>query len=177
MSRIGKKPITIPAKTEVTVNEDLITVKGPLGKLDLKYDTDILIKIENNIITLTPKRESLDLKAKWGTYSSLISNMIDGVNSEYKKSLSIEGVGYRAEVKGQNLVLNIGFSHQVPMMIPAGLKVVVEGEKILISGINKELVGQFASDVRSMKKPEPYKGKGIRYADEVIRRKEGKKTA
>lgn len=177
MSRIGKKPITIPAKTEVTVVDNLITVKGPLGQLQKEYDTDIEIKVENGVITLTPKRESLDLKAKWGTYSSLIQNMIDGVNAEYKKQLLIEGVGYKAEVRGKDIVLSIGFSHTVPVAIPAGLKVTVEGEKINISGIDKELVGQFSASIRALKKPEPYKGKGIRYSGEVIRRKEGKKTA
>ncbi|HMO79034.1 MAG TPA: 50S ribosomal protein L6 [Candidatus Paceibacterota bacterium] len=177
MSRIGKKIIEIPEKTEVTVGANSVSVKGPLGSLEMKYDPQIQIKIEDKKITLNPKKENKDLLAKWGTYSSIISNMIKGVNSEYKKTLIIEGVGYRAEVKGQNLVLNIGLSHQVPMKIPEGIKVSVEGDKILISGINKELVGQFSSDVRSMKKPEPYKGKGIRYSDEIIRRKEGKKTA
>jgi large subunit ribosomal protein L6 len=176
MSRIGKKPITIPEKTEVTVSENIVTVKGPLGQLQMEFNSDIGIKVENGNVVLTQDKKTLETKALWGTYASIIGNMIDGVNKEYEKKLIIEGVGYRIEVKGQKLVFNIGLSHQVEMEIPAGIKVTTEGDKISVKGINKELVGQFAANIRAMKKPEPYLGKGIRYDGEVIRRKQGKKT-
>lgn len=176
MSRIGKKPITIPEKTEVTVHDSVVTVKGPLGQLQLPYNTDIDIAVNGNEISLKPRINTLETKALWGTYSSLIQNMIEGVHKEFEKKLIIEGVGYRIEAKGQNLVFNIGLSHQVEMPIPAGIKVKIDGEKIAVSGIDKEKVGQFASNIRKMKKPEPYLGKGIRYDGEVIRRKQGKKT-
>jgi len=177
MSRIGQKPIEIPEKTEVTVNAESVSVKGPLGELSLDYRPEIKIEIEDGKIRLSPKKEGFKTKALWGTYSSLISNMIEGVNNGYKKKLIIEGVGYKAEMKGQILVLSIGFSHLVEMPVPEGLKVEAEKGTILIGGIDKHLVGKFAASIRSKKVPEPYKGKGIRYDDEVIRRKEGKKTA
>jgi len=177
MSRIGKKPIEIPEKTEVTLLDSIITVKGPLGELSKKVRTDMVdVKIEDSVITLTPKNEGLEAKAMWGTFGSHIKNMIAGVNQEYVIKLILEGVGFKSEVQGTTLVMNLGFSHQVKLEVPAGVKCVVEKGDITISGINKEEVGQFAAVVRSKKKPEPYKGKGIRYSDEVIRRKEGKKS-
>lgn len=176
MSRIGKKPIVIQEKTEVTVNENIVTVKGPLGQLQMEFNTDIGIKVENGEVILIQNKKTLETKALWGTYGSLIRNMIDGVNKEFEKKLIIQGVGYKLEVRGQKLIFNIGLSHQVEMDIPAGIKVTVEGEKIGVKGINKELVGQFAANIRKMKKPEPYLGKGIRYDGEIIRRKQGKKT-
>ncbi len=176
MSRIGKKPIAIKEKTEITVNGNLVTVKGPLGQLQMEFNPDISIKVENGNVILAQEKKTLETKALWGTYASLIKNMMEGVNKEYEKKLIIEGVGYKIEARGQKLVFNIGLSHQVEMEIPAGIKVVTEGEKISVKGINKELVGQFAANIRAMKKPEPYLGKGIRYDGEVIRRKQGKKT-
>ena len=177
MSRIGKKPIEIPEKTEVTISGTVITVKGPLGELSKKMRTDIIdIKIEDNTINLSPKVENQESKALWGTCGSHISNMIAGVNKEYVIKLIVEGVGFKADVQGNTLVMNLGFSHQVKLEVPAGIKCTVEKGEITISGIDKETVGQFAAVVRSKKKPEPYKGKGIRYSDEVIRRKEGKKS-
>lgn len=177
MSRIGKKLIEIPAKTEVTLSGNVITVKGPLGQLSKIVRTDAIdVVINENTINLVPKNESIETKALWGTFGSHIKNMIAGVNQEYVIKLIIEGVGYKADLQGTTLVMNLGFSHQVKLEVPKGLSCKVEKGEVTISGIDKEMVGQFAAVVRSKKKPEPYKGKGIRYSDEVIRRKEGKKS-
>lgn len=176
MSRIGQKVIEIPEKTEVTVGDKSVSVKGPLGELSVDYDPVIEIKNEEGKISLNPKKDDIETRALWGTYGSLINSAIEGVNKEFEKNLIIEGVGFRAEMKGKTLVMSLGFSHQVEMEVPEGLKVEVDKENIKITGISKQAVGQFAANVRAQKKPEPYKGKGIRYADEIIRRKEGKKT-
>ncbi len=177
MSRIGKKPIEIPAKTEVTLSGNVITVKGPLGELSKVVRTDAVeVTIADNQVILTPKNESLETKALWGTFGSHIKNMIEGVNKGYETKLIIEGVGYKADVQGNTLVMALGFSHPVKLEIPAGIACKVEKGEVTINGIDKEKVGQFSAVVRSNKKPEPYKGKGIRYSDEVIRRKEGKKS-
>jgi len=177
MSRIGKKTIEIPAKTEVTLLGNVITVKGPLGELSRIVRTDAVdVLIEGNQINLNPKNDSLETKALWGTFGSHIKNMIQGVNQEYVVKLIIEGVGYKADLQGNTLVMNLGFSHQVKLEVPAGISCKVEKGEITLSSINKETVTQFAAVIRSKKKPEPYKGKGIRYSDEVIRRKEGKKS-
>jgi large subunit ribosomal protein L6 len=176
MSRIGKRPIQIPSKTEVTVDGNVVTVKGPLGELKRSFNKFVKISVGEEGVQVSPADESLDAKAFWGTYASHIKNMIAGVNEHYKKALIIEGVGYKANVVGENVVLNIGFSHPVSIKIPEGIKCEIEKENIRISGIDKEVVGEFAATLRSKKKPEPYKGKGIRYAGEIIRRKEGKKA-
>jgi large subunit ribosomal protein L6 len=177
MSRIGKKLITIPPKTEVKVTGEEVVVKGPLGELKRIFKSDVSIKIEGTNITLQPTRNSLPIKALWGTYSSHIQNMISGVNKAFEKKLIVEGIGFKADVKGKDLHMSLGFSHPVKVEIPADLKVTSEKGIITVSGINSESVGQFASKIRSYKKPEPYKGKGIRYDGEIIRRKQGKKTA
>jgi len=178
MSRIGSKPIEIPEKTEIDISEDLIVVKGPLGELSLKFKSNnCAVEEKDGTIVVTPKDgEDLECKALWGTYASHINNMIQGVNKEYEKKLIVEGVGYKVEVKGNTLAMALGYSHPVDLEIPEGLKVAVEKNEITISGIGKEAVGQFAAIVRSKRKPEPYKGKGIRYEDEHIIRKEGKKA-
>lgn len=177
MSRIGKKPIEIPAKTEVTLSGNVITVKGPLGELSKVVRIDAIdVLIEDAVITLSPKNENLETKALWGTFGSHIKNMIAGVNQEYVIKLIIEGVGFKADLQGNTLVMNLGFSHQVKLEVPKGITCKVEKGEVTISGIDKEVVGQFAAVVRSHKKPEPYKGKGIRYSDEIVRRKEGKKS-
>lgn len=176
MSRIGKKPIDIPEKTEVTVEGNLIKVKGPLGELQREFNKFVNVEVKDNQVIVTPVNESLDARAFWGTFASHIDNMVKGVNEEYKKALIIEGVGFKAAVQGDKIVLNVGFSHPVELKIPEGVKCEVEKENIKISGIDKEKVGEFAATVRAQKKPEPYKGKGIRYVDEIIRRKEGKKA-
>ncbi len=177
MSRIGKKPIEIPAKTEVTLSGNIITVKGPLGELSKVVRTDVLdFTIENNEVIVTTKDSSLETNALWGTFASHIRNMIAGVNQEYVIKLIIEGVGYKADVQGTTLIMNLGFSHQVKLEVPKGLTCKIEKGELTLAGIDKEVIGQFAAVVRSKKKPEPYKGKGIRYSDEVVRRKEGKKS-
>jgi len=184
MSRIGKKVIEIPDKTEVSYASGVISVKGPLGTLTKKFKPEIEITIGPSEITLVPKRITLESRALWGTYASHIMNMISGVNTPFVKKLIIEGIGYKSEVKpastqggGDKLVLALGFSHPVIVPIPEGLKVTAEKNVITATGIDKEVVGEFVASVRSLKKPEPYKGKGIRYEGEKIKRKQGKKTA
>ncbi len=177
MSRIGKKVIIIPEKTEVTLSAGVLTVKGPQGTITRPFKSNIEISIEGKEINLKPKTDSLENKALWGTYGSHITNMIAGVNTPFVKKLILEGIGYKSEVKGTNLVLALGFSHPVNVVIPEGLKLTAEKNVITITGINKEMVGEFAASVRALKKPEPYKGKGMRYEGEVIKRKQGKKTA
>lgn len=177
MSRLGKKGIEIPEKTTVTVNGDTVVVKGPLGELSRKFKKSIAIKVEGNKVELNPTKETLETKALWGTYTSHIKNMIDGVNKGYTEKLLVEGIGYKADVKPNEIVLKVGFSHLVNVPIPKDLKVTSDKGVIIINGIDKELVTSFASGVKAVKKPEPYKGKGIRFENEVIRRKEGKKTA
>ena len=176
MSRIAKKPIAIPAKTEVSYSSGVLTVKGPLGEIKKSFNSDISIKVENNEITLTPTRQSLDVLALWGTYASHIRNMLEGVNKAFEKKLIVEGIGFKSDIKGKEIHLALGFSHPVVRPIPEGLKVTAEKNVITVSGIDSEAVGQFTAKIRALKKPEPYKGKGIRYSDEVIRRKQGKKS-
>ncbi len=178
MSRIGKKIIQIPEKTEVEVSSETIHVKGPLGELKKDFrPSNINIEVSPGKVTLSLKRNDLLSKALWGTYASHIINMIDGVNKPFEKKLSVEGVGYKSEVVGTSLNFALGFSHPVKLPIPRGLKVTAEKNQITISGIDKEMVGAFASKARSLKKPEPYKGKGIRYVGEIVKIKQGKKTA
>jgi large subunit ribosomal protein L6 len=176
MSRLAKKPIAIPEKTDVSFASGVLTVKGPLGELKKTFRPEIEVKVENNEVTLTPVRNSLDILALWGTYAAHLKNMLAGVNTAYTKKLIVEGIGFKSDVKGKELHLALGFSHPVIMPIPEGLKVTAEKNVITISGIDCELVGQFAAQVRAKKKPEPYKGKGVRYDTEVIRRKQGKKS-
>ncbi len=176
MSRIGKKVIQIPEKTEARVSGDVFTVKGPLGELSRSFGNGIDIAIADNAITLSIAKGNTN-PALWGTYASHVMNMVKGVNKAYEKKLVIEGIGYKAEVKGSDLILGLGFSHPVKVPIPSDLKVVSEKGTITVSGIDSEVVGQFTARIRALKKPEPYKGKGIRYSDEVVRRKQGKKAA
>jgi len=176
MSRIGKKVIAIPEKTDVTMSGRVITVKGPKGSLEKTFNGDVEIKVADGAITLTPKRNSNDIQALWGTYASHLINMVEGVNKPFVKKLVLEGIGYKADVKGTTLALALGLSHPVNIPIPAGLTVTSDKGIVTITGINKEQVGQFAASIRALKKPEPYKGKGFRYDTEVIRRKQGKKS-
>ncbi len=176
MSRIGKKPIAIPEKTEVTVVGENVTVKGPMGTLTRVFKPAISIKVVDKNVILEPVRQSLESNALWGTYGSHILNMIEGVNKHFEKKLILEGVGFKSEVKDAFINFALGFSHPVKVAIPKDLKVTAEKNIITVSGANKELVGEFVAKLRSFRKPEPYKGKGMRYSDEVIRRKEGKKT-
>ena len=176
MSRIAKKPIALPEKTEASFSTGILTIKGPLGELKKSFRPEITVKVENNEISLVPVRHSLDILALWGTYASHIRNMIEGVHKNFEKKLIVEGIGFKSDVKGKELHLSLGFSHPVMREIPDGLKVTAEKNIITVSGMDTEKVGQFVAQVRALKKPEPYKGKGIRYSDEVIRRKQGKKS-
>ena len=176
MSRIGNRIITIPAGVTVEENNNIVTVKGPKGELTQPMLKDITMRQEENTIILERKNENA--KAMHGTMNALISNMIKGVSEGYAKTLEIIGVGYRFNVQGEKLVVSAGYSHPVNMEIPAGLTVEANGNtEITIKGIDKVLVGEFAAKVREVRQPEPYKGKGIRYKDEHIVRKEGKKAA
>ncbi|MDO5393822.1 MAG: 50S ribosomal protein L6 [Mycoplasmatota bacterium] len=176
MSRIGKRIITVPEGVTVELNNNIVTVKGPKGELTQPMLKDITMKQEENQITLDRNNENA--KAMHGTMNALIQNMIIGVKDGYAKSLEIIGVGYRFNVQGQKLVINAGYSHPVEMAIPAGLTVEANGNtEITVKGIDKVLVGEFAAKIREVRQPEPYKGKGIRYKDEHIIRKEGKKAA
>lgn len=176
MSRIGKQEIVIPKGVEVTQSGGVITVSGPKGKNSKIFRDDISITIANGVISLNIKRNDKFSKSLWGTYVSHLKNMIQGVETPYQKKLILEGVGFKSEVKGKEFNFALGFSHPVIVPIPEGITATAEKNNITISGIDKELVGSFTAAIRALKKPEPYKGKGMRYEDEVIRRKQGKKT-
>ncbi len=178
MSRIGKQIIEIPQGTTVTVDGGIYTVKGPKGELKKAFRDDVVITIEDNKITLAPSSsKSVLSKALWGTYASLIKNMIQGVNTPYEKKLVLEGVGFKVDAQGDKLKFALGFSHDVFVEIPSHLNVTSEKNTITVNGIDKEEVGRFTANLRALKKPEPYKGKGLRYSDEIVRRKQGKKSA
>lgn len=175
MSRIGRLPIEIPAGVEVKVDGSTVTVKGALGTLTRTVHSNINVAVENNQVVVTRPNDDKLNRSLHGLTRTLISNMVTGVSKGYTKELEINGIGYRAAMQGKDLVMNIGFSHQVIMAQPEGIKVEVPApNKIVISGPDKQKVGQFAAEVREKRPPEPYKGKGIKYVDEYIRRKEGK---
>ena len=175
MSRIGKKPIAIPAGVDVKINGSEVTVKGPKGELKNTFNADIGIAMENNEIIVTRPSDDKEHRALHGLTRTLIANMVEGVTNGYKKELEVNGVGYRAQKQGKNLVMNLGYSHQVIMPEVDGITIEVpNNNSIIISGADKQKVGQFAAEVREKRPPEPYKGKGIKYVDEHIRRKEGK---
>jgi len=175
MSRIGNKPITVPESVEVKLEENKITVKGPKGTLERELHPNIKVTLENNVITVTrPNDEPLN-RSLHGLTRTLISNMIEGVLNEYTRELQINGVGYRAAKQGNKLVLTLGYSHPVEMVEPEGIKYEVpNANQIIVRGVDKELVGQMAAVIRTKRPPEVYRGKGIKYAEEHIRRKEGK---
>ena len=177
MSRLGKKGIEIPEKTEVKINGGTVTVKGPLGELSRNFKDNIHIGVTDNKIEFKPKEETLENKALWGTYYSHVKNMVEGVNKGFSKRLLVEGIGYKADVTPKEIVFKLGFSHPVKVSVPSNIKVTSDKGVLVVQGIDIEAVSRFASDLRAMKKPEPYKGKGIRFENEIIRRKEGKKTA
>lgn len=177
MSRIGKRIITLPPNTELKLGGNTLSVKGPLGELVRELHPIIEVKVNGNEVTLLPKKMTLESRALWGTFASHINNMVSGVNKPFEKKLILEGIGYKSEVKSDKIVFALGFSHPVEVMIPKTLKVTAEKNNITVSGSNKEEVGLFAANIRALKKPEPYKGKGMRYDGEVIRRKQGKKSA
>jgi len=176
MSRIGNKPVEIPDKVKVNVGDDgAVSVEGPKGKLSWKLPRDISAKIDNNKVSLARTAETRSVKALHGLSRALVHNMVQGVSEGFTKQLEIEGVGFKAAVQGQNLNLSLGFSHPVLFPIPKEIKITVtDNTKLMIQGIDKKLVGQVAADIRRYYPPEPYKGKGVRYAGEQIRRKEGK---
>lgn len=177
MSRLAKKPIELPAGVTATLENRVFTVTGPKGSLTREFRDEITIKLDGTIITVELRAKDVFARSLLGTYAAHIKNMIKGVTEGYEKKLILEGVGFKSAVSGNILDLALGFSHPVKEEIPEGLTVTAEKNVITISGIDKEKVGQFTAHVRSLKKPEPYKGKGMRYADEVIRRKQGKKSA
>ncbi|MEC2057961.1 50S ribosomal protein L6 [Peribacillus psychrosaccharolyticus] len=175
MSRIGKQPIEIPAGVTVTIAGSDVTVKGPKGELTRTFNSDITIALEDNILTVTRPSDAKNHRALHGTTRALLSNMVEGVSAGFEKSLELIGVGYRAQKQGTKLVLNVGYSHPVEIEPEAGIEVEVPSNtKIIIKGASKERVGALAANVRDVRPPEPYKGKGIRYTGEVVRRKEGK---
>ena len=175
MSRIGKKPIEIPAGVEVKLDGTVITVKGPKGTLTRELHPNITVEIEGNTINVSRPNDNKENRSLHGLTRTLISNMVIGVNETFKKELEVNGIGYRCEVKGQVLTLKIGYSHDVVMTAPEGVTVEVPTpNKVVVSGPDKQVVGQFAANIREKRPPEPYKGKGIKYVDEYIRRKEGK---
>jgi large subunit ribosomal protein L6 len=176
MSRIGKKVIVIPSKTEVTLQDGVVTVKGPLGQLSRPLPTNLSLTVADNTITIAPQGNNPEISALWGTFASHITNMVAGVGTAFSKKLFLEGIGYKVDVKGNDIVMALGFSHPVTVAIPEGLKVIIEKNGITISGIDKEKVGSFTARIRDLKKPEPYKGKGLRYDGEVIKIKQGKKS-
>lgn len=179
MSRIGRAPITVPAGVEIKVDDtNTVTVKGPKGTLTGVMHPDMEIAVEDNTITVKRPSDNKDHRSLHGLTRTLVANMVQGVNEGFKKELEVNGVGYRVAKEGKKLVMNLGFSHQVVVEEIEGITVDVPApNKIIVSGIDKQLVGQFAADVRKKRVPEPYKGKGIKYADEVVRRKEGKTGA
>lgn len=175
MSRIGRAPITVPAGVEVTINGSTVTAKGPKGTLTKTMHSNMAIAMEGNEITVTRPNDAKENRSLHGLTRTLIANMVEGVANGYKKELEINGIGYRAELKGKDLFLKIGFSHDILMTPPEGVTIEVpSANKVIISGADKQVVGQFAAEVREKRPPEPYKGKGIKYVDEYIRRKEGK---
>ena len=176
MSRIGRMPIAIPAGVTVEIAENnKVTVKGPKGTLERVLPAEMEIKIEDGHVVVTRPNDLKKMKSLHGLTRTLIHNMVEGVEKGYEKVLEVNGVGYRAAKSGKTLTLNLGYSHPVEMIDPEGVEAVVEGQnKIIVKGIDKEKVGQYAAEIRDKRRPEPYKGKGIKYADEVIRRKVGK---
>ncbi|MCB1651936.1 MAG: 50S ribosomal protein L6 [Alphaproteobacteria bacterium] len=185
MSRIGNKPVTIPAGVEFSVNGQDVKAKGKLGELELQIHDEVSVKLEevandegqtSKIVVLAPKSESRFARQIWPTMRTLVNNIVIGVSEGYSKKLEIKGVGLRGNLQGNTLVMSLGFSHEVRYDVPQGVKVTMDGQtNIEVSGIDKQQVGQVAAKIRGFKPPEPYKGKGIRYADEYVVRKEGKK--
>ena len=174
MSRIGKLPIQIPSGVTITVDSGDVTVKGPKGELKQFITPDVTVKVEDGVITVTRKDDSKTARSQHGLMRSLINNMVVGVTNGFEKKLEVNGVGFRVGGGGQNLEMSLGFSHPVKYVAPEGINITVNKMEITVAGHNKQQVGQVAAEIRALKKPEPYKGKGIKYADEVIIRKAGK---
>ncbi|QSJ16931.1 50S ribosomal protein L6 [Nostoc sp. UHCC 0702] len=175
MSRIGKRPIPIPAKVQVAIDGTKVVVKGPKGELSRNLPTAVTVSQEGETLQVTRRDESRTARQLHGLSRTLVANMVEGVSQGFQRRLEIQGVGYRAQVQGRNLVLNMGYSHQVQIVPPDGIQFAVENNtNVIVSGYDKEIVGNTAAKIRAVRPPEPYKGKGIRYAGEVVRRKAGK---
>jgi large subunit ribosomal protein L6 len=176
MSRVGKKPVPIPAGVTANIDGQTVKVKGPKGELKLVLHGDVAAKVEDGAVKVDPLSESKRARAMWGTYRALVAKLIEGVTKGYQKKLEITGVGYRAAAQGKNLNLQLGYAHEINYAIPEGVTIVTpKATEIVISGIDAQKVGQAAAEIRAYRKPEPYKGKGVKYSDERIFRKEGKK--
>ena len=176
MSRIGKKTVQIPAGVEANLNDRVLTIKGPKGSLDMSFVNEVDVKLENGEITVSPRGESKRARSMWGMQRTLASNLVVGVTEGFTKTLELNGVGYRAQMNGKNVNLQLGFSHDILYEVAAGVEVKCPNQTtIIISGIDKQKVGQVAAEIRSYRKPEPYKGKGVKYEGEYVFRKEGKK--
>jgi large subunit ribosomal protein L6 len=176
MSRIGKKPVALPKGVTANVSGQTVKVKGPKGELQVTLPAEVAIEAGADGVSVTPRKEMERAAAMWGLSRTLVNNLVVGVTEGFQQKLEIQGVGYRAQVAGKNLNLQLGFSHDVAYPIPAGITITAEKPtQLTVAGIDKQLVGQVAAEIRAYRKPEPYKGKGVRYADEYVRRKEGKK--
>ena len=176
MSRIGKYPVTIPDGVQVAIASGVLTAKGKLGELTLLLTDHVETKVEGNTVTVAPRGTASQARMMWGTTRALVQNIIHGVSTGYTRTMEINGTGYRASVQGTNLVINLGFSHDVVFPVPKGIKITTpRPTAITVEGVDKRLVGQVAAEIRGWRPPEPYKGKGVRYDNETIRRKEGKK--
>jgi large subunit ribosomal protein L6 len=176
MSRIGKKPVDLPSGVSASISGQTVEVKGPKGTRSFKATDDVTLKVEDNVITVTPRGKSKRALQQWGMSRTMVQNLVTGVTDGFKKELEIQGVGYRAQMHGNTLRLNLGLSHDVDFVPPAGVTVSAPKQtEIIVEGTDEQLVGQVAANIRAWRKPEPYKGKGIRYKDEFIFRKEGKK--
>jgi large subunit ribosomal protein L6 len=176
MSRVGKKPVEVPDKVELKIAGQKITVKGPKGSLDLEFHVEVDVKQEGQEVLVNARKKTKAAKALWGLTRVLISNMIEGVTKGFEKQLELQGVGYRMAVQGKKLNMALGFSHPVEVEIPDGIEAKIEKNILSISGIDKQKVGQFTAAIRSLKKVEPYKGKGFRYVGEIVKKKAGKKA-
>ena len=176
MSRIGKQPITVPAKVQITINGAKVSVKGPKGELSRELPTEVSVSQEGDTLTVSRENDSRVCRQMHGLSRTLVSNMVEGVSKGFQRHLKLQGVGYRAQLKGRDLVLNVGYSHPVEIAPPEGIQFAIEekGVAIVISGYDKEVVGNTAARIRAVRPPEPYKGKGIRYDNEIVRRKAGK---
>lgn len=176
MSRIGKKPVPVPEGVTATVEGQTVKAKGPKGELSFVVNDEVLVKLEDGAVSVDPRDESKDARSKWGMSRTMIANILTGVKTGFEKKLEINGVGYRAAMQGKNLQLSLGYSHDVVYQVPEGISVACpKPTEIVVTGINKQQVGQVAAEIREYRSPEPYKGKGVKYADETIVRKEGKK--
>src|SRR5690554_4500031 len=176
MSRIGKKPVPMPEGVTASIDGHTITAKGPKGELAFVFNEEVLVKLEDGGVQVEPRDQSKDARSKWGMTRTQIANILNGVKTGFERKLEINGVGYRAAMQGNTLALSLGFSHDVNYVAPQGITIAVpKPTEIVVSGIDKQVVGQVAAEIRAYREPEPYKGKGVKYAEEVIVRKEGKK--